>query len=123
MNSTIQTAPKVLTAGKLSQSLFQSRDAYGVIIDNTQDDYEMSFSGPGPFKVKGVYQSNGLYSAQYVAMKAGQYVVNVRLLGIDIASSPYSIVVRPGEISAQNTYTTINSQDIKLLEAGNTYLF
>jgi hypothetical protein len=56
-------------------------------------------------------------------MKAGQYVVNVRLLGIDIASSPYSIVVRPGEISAQNTYTTINSQDIKLLEAGNTYLF
>ncbi len=55
MNSTIQTAPKVLTAGKLSLSLFQSRDAYGAIIDNTQDVYEMSFSGPGPFTERGVY--------------------------------------------------------------------
>lgn len=56
-------------------------------------------------------------------MKAGTYIVNVRLLGVDIASSPYVVVVNPGEVSAVNSFTSINSQDIKLFEAGNTYLF
>jgi hypothetical protein len=56
-------------------------------------------------------------------MTAGSYIVNVRLLGVDIVSSPYIISVLPGEISAINSYTTINNQDIQQIEAGNTYLF
>jgi hypothetical protein len=54
---------------------------------------------------------------------AGNYVVHVRLNGLDIQGSPYNTLVRPGEISSLNSYTTITNQDIKLLEAGITYLF
>jgi hypothetical protein len=103
-SSTVETAPLVLTAGKLSKSLFQSRNAYGTILDNDNDNYEMDFSGgPGPFQVRAIYQQDGLYEAEYVPFKAGDYQVNVRLLDTDISGSPYDIVVLPGEISSLNS--------------------
>ena len=36
--STVESAPLILTAGKLSQSLFQSRDSYGTILDNNTEE-------------------------------------------------------------------------------------
>jgi hypothetical protein len=55
--STIQSAPTLLTAGKLSTSLFRSRNSYGTIIDNTVDVYEMTMVGPplGALSVIAVY--------------------------------------------------------------------
>lgn len=64
--STVESAPLILTAGKLSQSLFQSRDSYGTVLDNTNDVYEMSFTsskGVGSFNVIAIYLQNGLYQA------------------------------------------------------------
>jgi len=58
-------------AGKLSYIHLQSRNEIGGIIDTTDDNYELQFSGPdvkdeGGFYITGVYISNGLYLAQYV---------------------------------------------------------
>lgn len=68
----------------MSESYFQSRNSFGTILDNAADEYEMSFEGPGYFTVKGVYQQEGLYQAQYVPTIAGDYTVHVTLLGLDI---------------------------------------
>lgn len=88
----------------------------------------MHFSGPtspssGEFYVKGVYEADGLYRAQYVPKVAGDYTVHVTLLGVDVSGSPYNIVVLPGEISSLDSYTTIISAELLELEAGITYLF
>ncbi len=64
--STVESAPLILTAGKLSQSLFQSRDSYGTVLDNINDVYEMSFTSSksvGSFNVIAIYLQNGLYQA------------------------------------------------------------
>lgn len=59
------------TAGKLAYIYIQARNEVGEIIDNTEDHYELYFTGPdgttdGDFFVTAVYQQNGLYLAQYV---------------------------------------------------------
>jgi hypothetical protein len=63
--STIEKAPRVATVGKLSECLFQSRDSYGQILDNTDDIYEMSFTPVNDpldiFYVTSVYKAKGLY--------------------------------------------------------------
>jgi len=63
--STIEKGPKFATVGKLTECLFQSRDSYGQILDNTDDVYEMSFTPlDNPldiFYVTSVYLANGLY--------------------------------------------------------------
>jgi hypothetical protein len=71
----------------------------------------MMFAGPvgGTFYVNAIYQNAGIYQAQYVPEVAGNYVVHVRLNGLDIRGSPYNALVRPGEISSLNSYTTITS--------------
>lgn len=67
-SSTIEETETELTAGKLSQAIFQSRDSSGEPLDNTVDNYEMLFtdisnSGAGTFTVTAVYQENGRYLA------------------------------------------------------------
>lgn len=54
---------------------------------------------------------------------AGNYTVHVRLLDADISGSSYQLVVLPGEISSLKSYTTIRNAELRLLEAGYTYLF
>lgn len=44
-------------------------------------------------------------------------------MDIDISGSPYDLVVRPGEISSLNSYTTVTNGDIAGIVAGTTYLF
>ena len=40
-----------------------------------------------------------------------------------ISGSPYTVTVRPGEISSAKSYTTIKNADLLAFEAGITYLF
>ena len=59
------------TAGKLAYLFIQSRDINGDIIDNTDDSYQLTFTGPdgsnlGDFFTSSSYMANGLYQAQYV---------------------------------------------------------
>jgi hypothetical protein len=66
--STIESKETLITAGKLSQAVFQSRDTYGKILNNANDNFEMSFVGPTPqttgsFSLTAVYQNKGLYIA------------------------------------------------------------
>jgi hypothetical protein len=73
-NSTIQSAPVLLTAGKLSKSVFRSRNYYGTVLDNTQDFYEMKMvSGDVELVVSAVYLSEGQYEAEYVPKVIGTY--------------------------------------------------
>jgi hypothetical protein len=46
----------------------------------------MQFTGPtgGAFSVTGIYLSLGLYQLQYVPRVAGNYLVHITLLGVDI---------------------------------------
>jgi len=61
--STIESTTTLLTAGRLSESLLQSRDSYGNSLDNTKDIYQVKFEGAAPFTVTAVYQADGLYKA------------------------------------------------------------
>jgi len=110
--ATIESTNTKLTAGKLWQTTVQSRDTFGTPLSNTGDLYSMQFTGPtgGAFSVTGVYLSNGLYQLQYVPRVAGNYVVHIQLLGLDILGSPYNVNVAPGETSASNSFTTITNQ-------------
>lgn len=96
-SSTIETSETTLTAGKLSQATFQSRDTYGTILDNTEDNYVMTFTGPSEngdsatFSLTAVYQSNGLYLAQFVPRVSGTYSVSVMLWSETIAAEPQHI--------------------------------
>jgi hypothetical protein len=49
--------------------------------------------------------------------------VTVKLLDTEIYGSGFTITVRPGEISSLNTFSTVDSDELKLFEAGTTYLF
>ena len=49
--------------------------------------------------------------------------MNVRLRAEDIKGSPYEIEVLPGEISSALSHTTITTEQLSLIEAGETYLF
>jgi hypothetical protein len=71
------------------------------------------------FSATSTYDDNGLYRAQYIPTKSGDYTVNVKILNraipcvaddcllYDIVGSPFNLVVRPGEISSLNSYTTV----------------
>jgi len=124
-SSTIESTQTKLTAGKLSQTTVQSRDTFGTPLSNTDDLYSMQFTGPtgGAFSVAGIYLDKGLYQLQYVPRVAGNYIVHITLLGVDIKGSPYNVVVMPGETSSSNSFTTVTNLALTQFEAGVTYLF
>ncbi len=103
---------KSATAGKLAYIHIQSRNEVGEIIDNSDDNYELHFSGPdgtttGDFYITGVYVSNGLYLAQYVPQIAGVYTLTITLLSQPIKDSPFTVKIIPGEVSPANCITTL----------------
>lgn len=53
--STIESTAFSLQAGKLSSTTIQSRDLYGSVLDNTRDEYQISFAGPAELFVEAVY--------------------------------------------------------------------
>ena len=70
----------------------------------------------------GVYQSNGLYLAQYVPYLAGTYTLTITLLGIQIKDSPWEVEVIPGDIDASKSITTLGAAPITSV-AGVTKFF
>ena len=65
VRSTIESKETLITAGKLSQAVFKSRDTCGKIFNNAYDNFKMSFVGPTPqttesFSLTAVYQDKGL---------------------------------------------------------------
>lgn len=76
------------------------------------------FTGAESLFVEAVYESNGVYQANYVLKKAGQYTVHVKLLGVDISGSPYMVTVSPGEVSASQSSTNVLQSDLAALRAG-----
>jgi hypothetical protein len=115
-------------AGKLYQMRMQSRDLYGEILDNDDDNYEITFSGPdggdsGTFYKTAAYQAGGEYIAQFVPQIAGSYVVAIKLSGAEISGSPFDAVVYPGEVKPSFCTSTITTEDIAVVEAGLTYFF
>jgi hypothetical protein len=75
------------------------------------------------FSVAASHQDKGLYEAQYVPQISGDYNVDVTLRSEHISGSPYQLFVRPGEIKASNSRTTILESEISQFEAGITYRF
>jgi hypothetical protein len=114
-------------AGKLSFIYIQSRNSIGDIIDNTNDNYQLYFSGPnglttGEFYATAVYQADGLYKSQYVPQLAGTYVLTITLLGDDIKGSPWSVTVEAGEIDSSNCLSNLGVAPISGV-AGMTKFF
>lgn len=66
--STIEQYETSYIAGKLYTITMQSRDTFGAILDNDENNYEIDFSrsdgvSPGQFFVTPVYQQLGFYYA------------------------------------------------------------
>jgi hypothetical protein len=103
-------------------------DIFGAFLDNTDDNYELHFMGPGSlttgeFYRTAVYQSLGAYLVEFVPLIAGEYSCTVQLYGIDINGSPFSAIVYPGEVKASLCYTTITPGELSSIKAGFTYYF
>jgi len=58
-----------------------------------------------------------------VPFTAGDYIVSVKLVDIDIKGSPYYAKVQAGEVSSQNSFTSIKEADLLSIVAGQTFLF
>jgi len=58
-----------------------------------------------------------------VPFTAGDYVVSVKLGGVDIKGSPYNVKVQAGEVSSSNSFTSIKDADLLNIVAGQTFLF
>ena len=93
------------------------------------DNYELAFVGPdgtttGNFYVTAVYQSNGLYLAEYVPQTAGKFVLSISLLGESIYQSPWTVTIEPGEVSPPLCITTLATMPMPLtFVAGMTKFF
>ena len=113
--------------GKLSTIQLTSRDSNGDVLDNDDDNYQITMTGPGTtntgdMTVTAVYQSAGLYDAQYVPLVSGTFSLSISLLGISIEDSPWTLVITPGEIEPTVSVTDITVAS-ETLEAGMTYFF
>jgi Filamin/ABP280 repeat len=85
------------------------------------------FQGPGTthtgdFYITGVYQSNGLYLAQYVPQVAGKYTLSITLLDVHIKGSPFTVDIVPGEVSPSNCITSLGLAPLTA-KAGSTKFF
>jgi Filamin/ABP280 repeat len=114
-------------AGKLAYINIQARNEVGDIIDNTDDSFQLYFSGPdggltGAFYKTAVYVSNGLYLAQYVPQIAGKYTLTITLLGLPIKGSPFTVNIIPGEVSPLNSITNLGLAPLTI-RAGMTKFF
>jgi hypothetical protein len=121
---TIQDAPVVLTSGKLSSSIFRSRNSYGTVVDNQNDLYTMKMENAHrTLYFYAVYQEEGQYRVDYVPEAAGDFQVSITLFGKHINGSPYEVTVLPGEVSSLKSYTDIVPADLLTFKAGTTYRF
>ena len=96
------------------------------MIDNTDDNYQLDFKGPdgtstGDFSVTGAYQSFGLYKADYIPQEAGEYILDIKLLGLHINDSPFTVKVSPGDIDGTKCTTDVSAP--VSMTAGDTYSF
>ncbi|CAG9323607.1 unnamed protein product [Blepharisma stoltei] len=115
-------AENTVNAGITNKISIYSADADGNLLDNTNDVYSVSFSGPATLNFQSVYSGNGKSIANYILTTSGTYTLKITLYGSQIKNSPISVTVNPGPISIDNSYTDFSSIISSTLTAGDKYI-
>ena len=88
------------TAGVTTSVLLQAIDVFGNYNTNVTTNWSsltaaMVGADPSPTIVWS-YIANGIYRVNYTVVVSGSYLLYIRIAGINIASSPFTVTVAPG---------------------------
>ena len=115
------------TVGKLAEIDLVSRNFASAPLDNQNDNYEITLvnddgSNNGNIAFTATYVGAvGKYKATYVPTKAGSFTMEIKLRSEHIKDSPFTVIVKTGDISPLTTTTTITTPIS--VKAGDTYFF
>lgn len=112
-----------MTAGVSYAVNLYSVDSDGKALTNSDDVFNLVFSGVANISIASIYDSSNLSRATIVLGTAGTYSLDIKLYGISIKSSPFSVTVTASNVSASKSSTGLASVVSGTLVANTKYSF